>query len=209
MRISSCGGWIVRTAFLGVTLSLSAMAQNASVVRSGSFELGGFLGSSYGIDKYRFMGGANLTYAATKYILPYVEYSYFPGIGRQETGTFASTGRPFTLTWSTPLSDFHGGVHIRIPIRESRVVPYGVFGMGMIHSPKVNVDAQFADANGSRTQRIERPASTNFAVNYGGGLRFYLSPRFGMRTEAKVYKPTNQFTNYFGKVEVGFFYQFR
>jgi hypothetical protein len=53
------------------------------------------------------------------------------------------------------------------------------------------------------------PARTDFAVNFGGGLRFYLSERFGMRLEAKGYKPTGTYTDMFGKVEVGFFYQVR
>ena len=57
----------------------SAIAQSKSVVRAGSFEVGGFVGSSYGIDQFRVMGGGNATYAVNKYLLPYVEFSYFPG----------------------------------------------------------------------------------------------------------------------------------
>src|ERR1041385_2411668 len=119
---------ITRIIFL-TSVALPIFGQ-VSVVRPNSFEVGGFAGASYGIDKFRGMGGGNVTYAINKYILPYVEYSYFPGIGRVQNGVFAGTGNPYRLTYSIPLSDFHGGVHIRIPIREKPIVPYAVFGMG-------------------------------------------------------------------------------
>ena len=185
----------------------AAHAQGGSVVRSGSYELGGFLGSSYGIDKARWMGGANLTYAVTKYILPYTEFSYFPGIGRQSTSS--GNGRTIKTTYSIPLTDFHGGVHIRMPIREFPIVPYGVFGVGMIHTPSKTVKASVDDGQAVRERDLSAPSATNLAVNFGGGLRFYVRQRFGFRAEAKVYKPTGDFKDYFGKVEFGVFYQFK
>ena len=127
----------------------SAIAQSKSVVRSGSFEVGGFVGSSYGIDQFRVMGGGNATYAVNKYLLPYVEFSYFPGIGRTSSGTFPDTGRPFTTSYSIPLTDFHGGVHIRLPIlREKPVVPYLVFGVGGLSHFNRTVNATFTDSSG-------------------------------------------------------------
>lgn len=198
---------------MGALCAVSALpmfAQSASVVRSNSFEVGGFLGASFGIDRYRVMGGGNVTYALNKWLLPYAEFSYFPGIGRVEEGTFPGTGRPFELRYSLPLADYHGGVHIRMPIRESRIVPYGVFGLGAVRSFGGTVDATFADATGTRTTQLERPSSTNFAVNYGGGLRYYINQRFGIRAEAKAYRPTgDNFNRTFGKVEFGFFLQLR
>ena len=53
------------------------------------------------------------------------------------------------------------------------------------------------------------PGSSDFAVNGGGGLRFYVNQRLGFRMEAKVYRPTGTFNNAFGKIEGGFFIQFR
>jgi hypothetical protein len=195
----------------GLLLAIAAICgavlhgQTASVVRSGSYEIGGFAGASYGIDKFRWMGGGNLTYALTKRILPYAEYSYFPGIPR--------TRREFrgadllSADYNVPLHDFHGGVHIRFPIREFPIVPYGVFGMGVIHAPQTEVtNVRFA---GAPFLPYTAPATTDFAVNGGGGLRYYISQRFGIRTEAKVYKPTGNFSRAFGKVEFGFFLQLR
>ena len=79
-----------RHVFLGLltfvtTIGIPLQAQQLSVIRPGSFEIGPFLGASYGIDETRVMGGGNVTFAINKYILPYVEYSYLPGIGRDVT----------------------------------------------------------------------------------------------------------------------------
>ncbi len=191
------------------TVSFVAVASaQVPSVRSGSFELGGFLGASYGVDNARVMGGGNLSYAVSKVFLPYVEYSYFPGIQRQiSTSTVMAT-------YSVPISDFHGGVHIRIPIKESRMVPYGVFGVGGLSFGDFSYSGTFTDSNGTGHPLGPIPVkgSTAFAVNYGAGLRYYINPRYGFRLEAKGYKPrsTTGFpADAFMKAEFGFFIQLR
>jgi hypothetical protein len=188
----------------------NAGAQGKSLVRSGSFEVGPFLGASYGIDQFRFMGGGNVTFAVNKYILPYVEFSYFPGIGRSIKGVFPDTGRPYSTSYAIPLADFHGGVHIRLPIfREKPVVPYLVFGAGALIHFNDNVTATYFDGTTTQPISLKVPGGSDFAVNTGGGIRFYLNQRFGLRVEAKAYKPTGDFTDVFGKVEGGVFFQLR
>src|SRR4051812_38085212 len=107
--------------FSTAALLISPVQAQTSVVRAGSFEVGAFAGASYGIDEARVMGGGNVTFAATKWLLPYAEFSYFPGIGRQIKGVFPNNNQPYTETFSIPITDFHGGVHIRIPIREKPI----------------------------------------------------------------------------------------
>jgi len=172
--------------------------------------VGGFVGSSYGLDEFRVMGGGNVTYGITKHILPYFEYSYFPGITRELDTAFQGTGRPLTYRFEIPFSDIHGGVHIRMPIRESRFVPYAVAGIGALRAHGRTVTASFTDISG-RPQTVPLPidSSTDFAANFGGGLRWYARQNWGMRLEAKVYKPTGTFTTPFGKIEWGFFFQLR
>jgi len=99
----------------------------------------------------------------------------------------------------------HGGVHIRLPVlREKPVVPYLVFGAGGLTSVNHTVTASYKDDTGAVTQvPLTVPGGTNFAVNTGGGIRFYIGQRFGLRVEAKAYKPTGDFTDVFGKVEGG------
>ena len=195
---------MLRAVCLGIVGMAGLSGQTASVVRSGSYEVGGFVGASYGIDEFRWMGGGNVTYAATKHILPYAEYSYFPGIARRQTITIPGQSAA-TISYNIPLSDFHGGVHIRFPIKELPIVPYGVFGMGIIHAPERQFNVDYEGIKIPFTSQ----ASNNFAVNFGGGLRYYINQRFGIRGEAKVYKPTGEFNQTFGKVEVGFFIQLR
>ncbi len=195
----------LRALLLTAVGALGLSAQTASVVRSGSYEVGGFVGASYGIDDFRWMGGANVTYAANKYILPYAEFSYFPGIGRKQSRTIPGLSRPVDISYNIPLTDFHGGVHIRMPIREFPIVPYGVFGVGMIRAPQREFNVNVEGIQVPFTSA----ATTDAAVNFGGGLRYYINQRFGIRAEAKAYKPTGQFKETFGKVEFGFFIQLR
>src|SRR5579884_1718570 len=199
----------MRILVLLLTAAICQLSAQVSVVRTNSFEIGGFGGASYGIDQFRAMGGGNVTYAINKYILPYVEYSYFPGIGRSINGTFTGTGNPYQASYSIPLSDFHGGVHIRIPIREKPIVPYLVFGAGALTHFQHTVTASYTSASGITQIPLVVPAGTDFATNFGGGIRFYVTQRFGFRVEAKAYKPTGAFTDVFGKVEGGIFIQLR
>jgi len=197
-------------ALLMVNSVPEAGAQSKSVVRAGSFEIGPFLGASYGIDRFRFMGGGNVTFAVNKYVLPYVEFSYFPGIARTSSGTFEGTGRPFTTTYTVPLADFHGGIHLRLPVfREKPVVPYLVFGAGGLTHFDKTVNATFNDGVTTLPVTFKAAGGTDFAVNTGGGIRFYVGQRFGFRVEAKAYKPTGDYPDVFGKVEGGVFFQLR
>lgn len=182
-------------------------------IRANSFEIGGFVGASYGIDAARVMGGGNVSYAVNKWLLPYVEYSYFPGFQRTQHSTGSLTVNGVTTTYpvesiyTLDLSDFHGGVHIRVPIRESKLVPYGVFGLGGIIYPTETVKAVKHQPTGTVTETNKYNGATDFTVNFGGGLRYYINQSWGVRLEAKVYKPTGLFTDVFGKVEFGVFVQ--
>jgi len=166
----------------------------------GNTEVGGFIGGSYGLDSWRVMGGGNVAYALTRYIMPYGEFSYLPGISRQISN---SNGN---VNYDVRLIDFHGGVHIRFPLGQSKTVPYAVAGAGIIHSGKTPITVAFPDGF---TVSDTIAASTDFAVNFGAGLRYYATERLGFRVEGKVYKPTGTYTTPFYKIEVGVFFQFR
>jgi hypothetical protein len=201
-------------AVIGVLMiagALSASGQS-SAIRSGSVEIGPFIGGSYGIDKFHVMAGGNITYALkNKWVLPYVEYSYFPGIPHSQPVPLGG-GQSITHSFSLTLSDVHAGVHVRIPIGEKPVVPYLVFGMGGMIYPS-RTDTFTGTVNGAQVGPITQSVSSgaDFAINGGGGLRYYLgrSGTYGFRTEAKFYKIVNGgFSGTtFGKVELGFFIQ--
>ena len=187
----------------GALVTSTAFAQ-VSAVRSGSVEVGPFVGLSYGVGAFHVLGGGNITYAfKNKYVLPYFEFSYFPGLPysyRDSSGT--------RYDYSIGAADFHGGVHVRIQIKESPIVPYVVLGFGALHDYEGH-GAQFPVGHSPSPDTF--PAGTSFAVNGGGGVRYYMSAsgRFGLRVEAKVYKAeSGPFSNgTIGKVEAGFFFQ--
>ena len=209
----------VHLALLTVLFAVGASAQSAAVVRKGSYEIGGMIGASYGIDKFRVMGGGNVTFAATRVVLPYFEYTYFPGLNRQFDFTIQDTGRSGSSIYEVPLTDVHAGVHIRIPVAESKFVPYLVAGLGMIRSPARDVVINVGTAGGGvGTFTDTTPADTSLAANFGGGLRYYVNQRFGFRLEAKAYTPLSDFagteigtpqTKVFSKFVGGIFIQLR
>lgn len=179
-----------------------------SVVRPNSIEVGPFVGATFGFDKVRVMAGGNVTYAVTKRILPYIEYSYFPSIVRT-----SAAGRPpgsQTASGEVAVQDFHAGIHFRFPIHEFPVVPYAVVGLGALIYPD-----RFITFTSNVPGVIPDPplpvdGAADFAVSFGGGLRYYRGQKWGMRFEGMMYKPTGtDFHTVFGKLEFGLFYQFR
>jgi hypothetical protein len=196
--------------FLLIASTVSAVFGQVSYVRAGSFELDPFIGGSYGIVSAQFMGGANLTFAANKYILPYVEFGYFPQVASptpQSIKIIIPSGTAYTFSESISFTDFHGGVHVRLPIHEKPIVPYLAFGVGGLSSSAASGNVTLTETG--QVAPFVQAAQTSFAINGGGGLRYYFNQRYGIRVEAKVYKPTGTFNSTFGKVEFGFFYQFR
>ena len=96
-------------------------AQNRYPCKTGNFELGLFGGESYGLDRFRPMGGGNIAYGLNCHFFPFAEVSYLPGVLRTvniPTGTTTSYQQ-----FNVNMTDFHGGLHIRVPLPESRVLP--------------------------------------------------------------------------------------
>src|SRR5690349_10992170 len=116
-----------RIIFCTCAMSLvgSAFGQDAPIIRKGVTEGGGFVGASYGgvaaQDRTRVTGGGNVVYSLTRVLMPFAEFSYFPGIGRTKpVPGLANTEETFSI----PITDFNFGFHVRIPIPRSRIIPY-------------------------------------------------------------------------------------
>ena len=168
-----------------------AMGQSVPNVGKGNVEVGLFGGESYGLDRFRPMGGANVAYGLSPKLFAFVESSYLPGVLREaagSTGAISSEqGGKFNMT------DFHGGLHIRLLRPESRVVPYLVAGLGLIHESTGTLPS--CETFGTVTEcrsGFNVPASTIFAVNAGAGLRFFFTEHFALRLEFKAFKPTSE-----------------
>src|ERR1035438_3090116 len=115
-----------------IASTMGAVFGQVSYVRPGSFELGPFVGASYGIVNAQYMVGGNLTFAVNKFVLPYVEYSFLPQVARPTLTQTLPAGAFFTSDRNISFSDFHAGVHLRFPIHEKPIVPYLAFGVGTL-----------------------------------------------------------------------------
>jgi hypothetical protein len=185
---------------LALGTGLPAVAQDVPILRQNQVELGGFAGFSYGVDHSRVMGGGNVTYSALSWLLPYAEFSYFPSIQRTATGSVA--GLQFKDVYDIPLTDVNFGVHVRVRLPHTRIVPYIVAGAGLLHvaeRQQQRYDANYPIANPVTYETTPEtppptpfPSGTNFAVNFGGGFRYYLNgEHFGLRAETKGYRLTS------------------
>src|SRR5690242_19178028 len=86
---------------LGILTGLTALTSfgQVSAVRSGSFEVGPFVGGSFVLGGAQAMIGGNVTYALkNKYVLPYFEYTHFllPAVGALR-GTISGGGGTYFL----------------------------------------------------------------------------------------------------------------
>jgi hypothetical protein len=184
---------------LALGIGSQAFAQDVAILRQNQVELGGFAGFSYGVDHSRVMGGGNVTYSVLSWLLPYAEFSYFPSIERTAVGSAA--GIQFKDVYNIPLTDVNFGVHMRVRLPHTRIVPYIVAGAGLLHvaeRQQQRYDVNFPITSPPTYEPTPEspaptpfPASTNFAVNFGGGFRYYLSEQFGLRAETKGYRLTS------------------
>jgi hypothetical protein len=89
--------------------------------------------------------------------------------------------------------------------------------MGVFEYPSRTVALTYivTSSTGTGSNMISEPVpgGSDFTINFGGGLRYYIggTGKYGFRVEAKLYKPiSGVFSNdTIGKVEAGFFFQLR
>ena len=177
---------------IGFTSVMVAPAFGRDVPKctKGDFEIGLFGGSSYGLDRFRPMGGGNIAYGLSCSLFPFAEGSYLPGILR--TNNAASINSPSYRQFSINMTDFHAGLHFRLPKPESRILPYGVVGLGVIRGSEGTATLYNVSQIGQVAVLHETvPSSANLAVNFGAGLRFFFNERFALRMEFKGFKPTS------------------
>jgi len=183
---TGCDCFVVSVIFLAAWASpRPANGQSVPDVGKGNIEAGVFAGESYGLDRFRPMAGGNVAYGLSPRLFPFLEASYLPGVLREavaSNGTVvASEHGKFNMT------DFHGGLHIRLLRPESRIVPYLVAGLGLIHESQGTLPQCLTV--GTTTEcgpGFTVPSSTLFAVNFGGGLRFFFSEHLPCAWNSKL-----------------------
>ncbi len=184
-------GWCLRYVVVLLGLLAGVVPLVAADTEPGTPEVSAYGGVVAGIGTH-WTGGGGLAYAVTARLLAVGEFSYIPGGGQKFEGLGYAT------KWSARALDFNGGVHYELPLRDPKVVPYVGAGVGALHqsgSATVTVAGITVSAEAS---------ATDLYFNFGGGLRYYVSDRWGMRPELKVFAGGETFM----RLAVGIFYQF-
>lgn len=213
------------------------MAQNAPTLRQGNTEIGLFAGAGYGLSiagtidnntsesvpAFHLVAGGDVGYAVTKSIFIVGEASYFPSLGAS-TATLppiclvaGTTGCQESATvvysYKRKIVEFNGGIHYRLPVPESRFVPYLAGGVGAVHSLSSEITQNTictGGCTGSSGNVGTLSGGTAFEVAAGAGARLYLSEHFGFRGEFRFYHPFGvSGLGSFYRVSAGLFFQLK
>lgn len=172
--------------------------------QKGDSELGLFSGAVFSpfAERPKIGAGANYAYALNKYVYPYGEVSFLP-VGTAETVKLGNT----SFEYNARLADLHGGIHLRLPVN-NRFVPYGVIAVGGFRSFSASLEERNLQS-GTLINSRKLPSLMQFAFNYGGGIRYYLNNKLGLRFEVKGYGPTGNFGGTPIRIMGGIFFQFK
>lgn len=137
-------------------------------------EVAGFVGGAFGMGtKPTAAGSAGV--AISRYAMALFDTSFLP-MGQHTIQPWP----PRSTVDRSYLLDFGVDFHIRIPIKE-RWAPYGIVGTGLLW----NMVRQHT-VNSQGQTMVNHYDQFNGALHTGAGLRYYISPNWGIRPEVKV-----------------------
>ena len=179
----------IRIVALGLVIcSGAAMAQPGAFDAGEISVYGGVLG---GLGAHPVVGGS-LGTAFSRYSMFLIDTSYAP------LGVYTLRYHPGILTAHSGLYDFNLSLHLRLPVKE-RWAPYAILGAALLFN---TYRQQVVPASG--TASFSGTSYPAFGFETGAGVRYYVSPTWGIRGE---YRYTSSSEN-FGRVVTGVFYQF-
>lgn len=173
-----------------LALSLSLAAE--SLPAAGSVDVGGFGGVAFlpnGIGAKPVVG-TSVGVAIHPIITGFGEFAYTPAANQTEYIY------GYRVSAKAKLYDLFGGLRFNIPTG-TRVVPYGVFNVGMVR----------ASAKASAAGLSYSESESRFAMGIGGGVQTYLTQALGIRGDARVIKGVDMRT--YGRATFGLFFQSR
>jgi hypothetical protein len=159
---------------IGSTLAAALLCVSCSVVRaqsaeSGIGELSAFGGGAFGIGTHPFAGGST-GIAFSRYALALFDFSY------SHLGQDTLRRQSAIAARNSNLYDFNVSAHIRYPITPKWAV-YGIAGPSLLLN---NYEvATMSGAYGTRND-------VNFGFHTGGGVRYHVNDRWGIRPELRV-----------------------
>ncbi len=158
-------------------------------------EVSGFAGLIAGAGTHP-VAGASFGLATSSHLMPVFEFSYM-SLGSDILKP------PFPITEASTVSDsraydFNAGLHILLPVKSIKPVPYLAVGLGAVHAIFNEVHAPFLPRSSGEY------SDTRFAFHAGGGLRFHVTDRLGIRPELKIFTGPSTYA----RLSVGVFYRF-
>jgi len=156
----------------------------AAISAGGIFGLGGH--GSY---------GASLADPVSKYVMPFIDFSYSPLTSYAFTYGTNLTGKGL---YTSSLLDVNGGIKIRFP-SNGDWVPYIGVGAGLLRL------SSSTDTSGFGTTASLNASRDEAAGNASAGALYYVTQHIGIVTEVKGYFAEH---NRFGRVSAGLFFQF-
>jgi hypothetical protein len=136
--------------------------------------------------------GVNAGKAVRERVFAYGEFFYVPGGG----GSFESPG--FEASSSSRGIGFNAGAQYMFPT-SGMWKPYAGGGLGVVHG-----SVSFSTTVGGVVINEGRISNTDFFVNFGGGLRYYINDRWGFKPEVMIFAGGDTFVRLAG----GLFYHF-
>jgi outer membrane protein with beta-barrel domain len=156
----------------GVFGAAAHLPDLSSALQSDLNQLGGPGFSVSGGSSFKWFAGGSFGYAISPNFLIVGETNY-----NHAGGATISYGGD-TLSTTLSLTDFTGGIHWQLPVGSSKLVPYLAVAAGGTRVA--------ASVSGSLLPASVSASSTGLTVNFGGGVRYYVRPSWGIRPEVLV-----------------------
>jgi hypothetical protein len=191
MHFAARGSILVSVAASLSILGFPAHAQQsdtgvgiATISAGGIFGLGGH--GSY---------GASIAGAASKYLAPFIDFSYSPLTSYAFTYGTNLTGKGL---YTSGMLDLNGGIKVRFP-NKSNWVPYLGVGAGVLRL------SSSTGTSGFGTTATVNRSNDELAANVSAGGLYYITQHLGVEIELKGYLAHQ---NQIGRASAGLFFQF-
>jgi hypothetical protein len=139
--------------------------------------------------------GASLTAPVSKYVAPFIDFSYSPLTSYAFTYGSDLSGKGLYTSY---LLDVNGGIKIRFP-NKSDWVPYIGLGAGLLHF------SSSAYTSGFGATATVNQGKNDLAGNASAGALYYVTQHVGFGLEVKGYMAQH---NRFARASAGVFFQF-
>lgn len=184
--------WAIVVAVAGLNVSPAVLLAQSGETDVG--EISGYTGVTFGRVGAHATVGASSGLSLSRYCIGLMDVSYMP-----LDSSILPRYQGQVNVRNSRLYDFNLSAHIRVPLRE-QWQPYGILGAGGLYST-----FQLASISSPGDAVTYKSRSTgSFAFETGGGVRYYVAPAWGVRTEWRCTVSTRTFNRFVA----GMFYEF-